>query len=141
MERKAICQCGALCARVTGDPRISYVCHCRACQRRTGAVLHAGGYYFKSQVSYQGVSRVYTRRADSGFDIRFHFCRECGTSVYWETDKYPDQCGIASGCFADPDFPPPSLSMWEQSRHPWLELPASLQRLERGIAADGTPMR
>jgi hypothetical protein len=116
MERIAQCQCGSLRAIASGEPKLSYVCHCKACQRRTGAAVHSGAYFSKDAVRYDGPAKVYGRMADSGFVIRFHFCPECGTSVYWETDKYPDRCGIAVGCFADPAFPAPVLSMWEVLR-------------------------
>jgi len=78
--------------------------------------------------------------ADSGFEIQFHFCPTCGTTVYWETEKYPDRCGIAVGCFADPTFPPPVMSMYEQFKHFWLHLPPGISHLVLGIDADGRPM-
>lgn len=106
MERMAICHCGQLRAIASGEPERVYVCHCKACQRRTGAVIHNGSSWPKSQVRIEGEDRVYGRMADSGFEIRFHFCPNCGTSVFWEGDRNPATYGIAVGCFADPDFPP-----------------------------------
>ena len=35
----------------------------------------------------------------------------------------PGKTAIAAGCFADPDFPEPSLSVWEESKHDWLTFP------------------
>jgi len=87
----------------------------------------------------EGTSKVYARRADSGFGIRMHFCPECGTTVYLETDKTPDICGIPVGCFADPDFPGPTLSVWEETRHSWLSLPADMGHLAKGVGVDGRP--
>jgi hypothetical protein len=111
MERTAQCHCGSLRAIALGQPRINNVCHCRACQRRTGSLLHAGAYFLKADVRCEGANKVYTRRADSGFDAHFHFCPDCGTSVYWRLDRIPDFVGIAVGCFVDPDFPPPQWSV------------------------------
>jgi hypothetical protein len=95
----------------------------------------------KVDVQFSGNARIFTRMADSGFAIRMSFCPECGSTVYWETDKYPDRCGIAVGCFADPTFPPPTMSMWEDSKHPWLGLPDGMRHLELGLQANGQPMR
>ena len=39
MERVAHCQCGSLRAITAGELDIVNVCHCRACQRRTGAAI------------------------------------------------------------------------------------------------------
>jgi hypothetical protein len=71
-------------------------------------------------VRIEGEHKVYGRIADSGSEIRFHFCPNCGSSVFWEGDRSPTTCGIAVGCFADPDFPAPTSSGWEESMHPWL---------------------
>jgi hypothetical protein len=60
--------------------------------------------------------------------IRFHFCPDCGSSVFWEGDRSPTTFGIAVGCFADPEFPAPTSSGWEESMHPWLGLPADTAR-------------
>jgi hypothetical protein len=92
------------------------------------AVIHNGSRWLKSQVQIEGEHKVYGRIADSGFEIRFHFCPNCGTSVLWEGDRSPTTCGIAVGCFADPDFPAPTSSGWEESMHRWLGLPADAAR-------------
>jgi hypothetical protein len=140
MERVAQCQCGSLRVIASGEPASSYVCHCKACQQRTGAVVHSGAYFPKEQVRAEGPSKVYSRVADSGFAVDFHFCPTCGSSVYWVSDKRPDHSGVAVGCFADPTFPAPKRSVWEESKHPWLGLPSEIESLELGFNADGSPM-
>ena len=50
MERIAQCHCGQLRAITSGEPDSVYVCHCKACQRRTGAVIHNGSRWLRSQV-------------------------------------------------------------------------------------------
>jgi hypothetical protein len=124
----------------SGTPANSYLCHCIACQRRTGAIVHSGAHYHKDQLRFEGESKIYARISDTGFEVRFHFCPDCGTSVYWETNKYPNQCGIAVGCFADPEFPPPTRSIWEESKHDWLGLPEGIEHLKKGVGPNGRPM-
>jgi hypothetical protein len=140
MERIAQCHCGSLRAVVSGEPALSYVCHCKACQHRTGTAVHFGAYFPKERVRPEGPSKVYSRIADTGFAIHFHFCPTCGTSLYWISDKRSEHCGVAVGCFADPSFPAPTLSCWEESRHPWLSVPPNTEHFELGIRADGSPM-
>jgi hypothetical protein len=122
------------------EPRKSYVCHCLACQRRTGAIVHSGAFFSKSRVRLDGPRSIYTRVADSGAEVKFYFCPTCGTTVVWESNKYPDDYGIAVGCFADPSFPVPMRSVFEESKHLWLELPPGIERLAKGLNPDGTPM-
>ncbi len=109
-----------------------YVCHCRACQRRTGAVVHSGCAYPKTQVRIEGDHKIYERDADSGFKIRFHFCPNCGSNVFWEGDKDPNIYGITVGSFADPNFPPPTFSVWEEVMHPWLGVATVTEHYAQG---------
>ncbi|HSA82403.1 MAG TPA: GFA family protein [Geminicoccaceae bacterium] len=91
-----------------------------------------GAYFAKDKVRVEGASKIYARRADSGYEMSFHFCPDCGSNVYWEASRFPDHCGIAVGAFADPTFPLPSFSVWEESMHPWVRLSADVQRFRQG---------
>ena len=90
------------------------MCHCKACQRRTGAVVHSGSRWRKTQVRIEGENKIYARMADSGFEIRFHFCPSCGSNVYCEGDRAPEYYRITVGSFADLGFPAPAFSVWRR---------------------------
>jgi hypothetical protein len=83
--------------------------------------VHAGAFFSGQNVRIEGTSKVYTRISHTGFAVHFRFCPTCGTSVYWIRDRQPDKLGVAVGCFADPTFPVPTHSVWEEQ--------ASLARL------------
>src|ERR1700739_1408284 len=89
MERIAECHCGRLRAITSGEPESGYVRHSKACQARPGAIIHSGSRWLKSQLRIEGEHKIYGRIADSGFEIRFYFCPNCGTSVFWEGDRRP----------------------------------------------------
>ena len=108
MERTAQCHCGQLKVIASDEPERVYLCHCRACQQRTGTAFHFGATYAKERVRLDGERRVYERGSDSGNLIRFHFCPNCGTTLYWEGDRNPAVCGVAVGAFEPGAFPPPS---------------------------------
>jgi len=55
--------------------------------------------------------------ADSGYEARFHFCPNCGSNVFFEGNKLPQLYGIMIGCFADPTFPLPTYSHFEEDNH------------------------
>lgn len=121
--RTASCHCGALRLACEGDPRFIAMCHCELCQRRTGTSYNLGAWFERSAVDTQGAEHTYTRTGDdSDVGIIFHFCPTCGTSVYWNSPagSLPEMLGVAVGCFADPDFPAPSLSVYGRRRHHWL---------------------
>jgi len=141
MERVAECHCGQLKAIASGEPDRVYVCHCVACQRRTGSVIHNGTRWLKTQVRVEGEYKTYARQADSGFEIRFHFCPNCGSNVFWEGDRTPDFCGVTVGSFADPNFPAPTASVWEESKHAWLGVTSAQETHRQGFPPPPPPAR
>jgi hypothetical protein len=130
MERLAQCHCGSLRATTSGDPLLVNMCHCKACQRRTGALASNGAAFAKAQVRIEGPSKVFERDGQPGRKVRFYFCPDCGTSLYWDADVRPDWYLLAVGAFADPDFPPPSVSIFEESKHTWIHLPEGMKHLQ-----------
>ena len=120
--RRAACSCGQLSLAIEGEPVRISMCHCLACQRRTGAVISNQARFAREAVTISGTSTAWTRTADSGNALTFHFCPICGATVYWEGQGFPDHFAIAIGAFADPDFPQPTIAVWEELRHPWVTL-------------------
>jgi hypothetical protein len=82
-------------------------------------------------VRIEGASKVYARNADSGYEVRFHFCPNCGSNIYYEFDRSPDECGIPVGTFADPDFVSPTYSAYEESMHHWVRLPSGIDHFPK----------
>ncbi len=119
-SRTASCSCGRLKATLAGEPRLVVACHCRECQRRTGSVFGVGAYFPRAQVQTAGPFTLYIREVGDGKSARLHFCPTCGSTVFWELDRRPEFVGVAVGAMADPQFPPPTVSTWEGSRHPWV---------------------
>jgi len=119
MERNATCSCGQLVVRCNGEPALVSVCHCPSCQKRTGSPYGIAAFFPRADVQANGRTRRYTRTADSGFEVTFHFCPDCGSTVFWQPQRKPDMIAVAVGAFADPTFPPPSQEVYQQHRHPW----------------------
>lgn len=123
MNRLASCSCGQLSARVTGDPVRNSICHCLACQRRTGSVFGQQARFLRANVTVTGTSTVYTRTGDEGSRAHFHFCPQCGATVFYEPEALPAFVSIPVGAFADPGFPPPTVSVYEERMHAWVVPP------------------
>jgi hypothetical protein len=125
--RQASCSCGQLRVIAEGDPIRVSVCHCLACQRRTGSVFGAQARFPADKVRIEGQSKEYVRISDEGEPRPFHFCPECGSTVYYYLPIMPDAIAIPVGAFADPDFPQPTFSIWESRRHAWVTLPSGVE--------------
>jgi hypothetical protein len=131
--RRAACSCRQLHLAIAGEPSRVSMCHCRECQRRTGAVLSNQARFRREQITFAGASTAWTRTAESGNTLTFHFCPVCGSTVYWEGQGFPGLVAVAIGTFADQTFPAPTVSVWEGERHDWVTLPAEagVQRVEK----------
>ena len=121
--RHAACSCGQLRVACEGKPVRVSICHCLDCQRRTGSVFGAQARFPRTQVRIEGQSTVWSRPADSGGAVTFHFCPVCGSTVYWHLKAAPDVVAVAVGAFADPGFGPPRHSVYERRRHGWVVVP------------------
>jgi hypothetical protein len=119
-KRLATCVCGQLTASCSGDPAQVSLCHCLACQRRTGSTYGLAALFPRENVMVAGDTKAYTRSSDSGFPITFHFCPDCGSTVYWTPDRKPEMVAVAVGAFADPAFPAPSREVHAEHRHGWV---------------------
>lgn len=122
MKRTASCSCGQLEVTCEGDPARISVCHCHACQRRTGSAFGVQARFPKDKTTIRGASTAYTRTGDSGMKIELHFCATCGATVYYTIDAQPDLVAVPVGNFADRDFPEPRFAVYEARRHPWLKI-------------------
>ena len=128
--RLATCSCGQLSASCAGEPVRVSVCHCLACQKRTGSAFGAQARWPAAQVEIAGRAMRYVRTADSSNTVTFHFCPDCGSTVYYRLDHAPDVVAVALGCFGDPDFPAPKISVYESRKHSWVNAPAGAEHLD-----------
>ena len=117
-SRTASCSCGQLRIEVQGEPLGVGVCHCLACQRRTGSVFAALA-AFAAPYKVFGNATEYVRVGDQGARFKFRFCPVCGTTVFHTEEGHEQSSvGVAVGAFADPSFPPPQDSVYDCRRHP-----------------------
>ena len=129
---RANCQCGQLAVRLPGPTPAVVACHCIDCQRRTGSPFGVMAYYPEDQLTITGHARRYARKAASGGIFETYFCPECGSTVYARAAKHPTLIGVAIGTIADPSFQAPARSVWEQSKHHWVQIPGDAEHFPQG---------
>jgi hypothetical protein len=122
--REATCACGELKVEFDGDPAFVSACCCTQCQRRTGSFFGVTAFFAAEQMApVIGGERLFRRAGASGAHLTFHFCPNCGSSVYWEPERWPGYVGVAGGAFNDIDFPSPQVITWTETQHPFVRLP------------------
>ena len=118
--RLASCSCGQLTAQVSGDPVRVSICHCLACQRRTGGPFAQQARFPRENVLTSGASTTFGRTGDEGSTATFHFCASCGVTVWYTAEGLDDFIIIPVGVFAEPGFPAPTVSVYEDRKHDWV---------------------
>ena len=118
--RIATCRCGQLQARCHGDPVRISVCHCLDCQKRSGSAFAVQARWPETQVELTGTYSEWAQAGDSGELATFRFCGTCGATLAYSNEGMPGLIAIAVGAFADPGFPPPHFSVYENRKHSWV---------------------
>lgn len=120
--RTATCPCGQLSLTCTGDPMRISACHCLDCKRRSGSAFAVQARFAPETVTVTGTSKQWTRISDAGNEAVFHFCPDCGTTVWYHALPHRALFAVPIGTFADPAFPAPVYSVYEQRKHAWVEI-------------------
>ena len=128
--REASCSCGQPPASVTGDSVGVSICHCLECQRRTGSPFGEQARFDTADVQVSGQASTWTRASDEeGEQRECSFCPDCVSIVVCRFEHAPDLILVPVGAFADPAFPPPTRSVWEERRHTWVVVPEGAERI------------
>jgi hypothetical protein len=56
-----------------------------------------------------------------------HHLADCGATVFYTLSTVPDVVAVPIGAFAEPAFPPPTVSVFESRRYPWLAMTAAME--------------
>lgn len=118
----ARCSCNALAVETAAAAQFVIACHCRACQRRSGAAFGAGAYFDRAAATVIGNPREYCRTPDAGGTFRSFFCGTCGTTVFWTIDDHPGLIGVALGTFDTPITGVAVHSLYERTKLDWITL-------------------
>jgi len=80
-----------------------------------------------SAVRVDGRHSDYVRISDEGEERTFHFCPDCGATVFYTVSTRPGFVAVPIGAFGEPGFPPPTVSIYESRQHPWLALTTPME--------------
>lgn len=123
------CLCGAIRYSFQGEPEWSSHCHCRSCQKATGAAfttwvgLNSENFeVIKGQITVCNTSQGVERG----------FCNQCGTSLsYVAEEGWPGQISILAPTLDDPAIATPTSHVYVEHQLPWVKLDDGLPRHER----------
>ena len=114
------CACGSIryvCAR---SPVAMLNCHCRDCQRSSGAPFASGVVVLVSDTTITGTPKTYSVRAGSGSLAIRSFCFECGAPLFARGEAAPGVMSIRFSTLDNQSEFQPMLDIWTSSAQPWV---------------------
>jgi hypothetical protein len=110
------CQCGAIRFALSATPKRVSICHCRMCQKATGAP-------FASFADIERADFAWTRGKPAAFQSSSialrDFCADCGTPLSFRLIDGP-KIEILTGNFDHPDRVIPTRQYGTESRLGWV---------------------
>ena len=109
------CLCGKVRFRVTAAGIDSGYCHCRMCQRNTGAPVVAWTTFPAASFSWMaGSPAIYV----SSPNVQRQFCAECGSYMVFRIQD-SKEVSVNTASLDDPASFPPRMHIFTESRIPW----------------------
>ena len=97
------CSCGSVRYELRDHPIWINACHCNACKKRTGSAYGISMVCEASAAQdFAGEVKTFVRRGDSGNDVHYEFCPNCGTTLRWQVNALPNRRIYAGGTLDDP---------------------------------------
>jgi hypothetical protein len=123
------CDCRHVRYRLLTRPLFVHCCHCRWCQRESGASFALNAMIESDRVQLlAGAPELVLTPSDSGLGQRIARCPQCRLALWSHyAGSGPAVSFVRVGTLDDPDLLPPDVHIFTASKQPWVPLP------------DGTP--
>jgi hypothetical protein len=113
------CLCGKVRFRVSAPALDTGYCHCRMCQRNTGAPVVAWATFPAASFSWiSGQPGTYA----SSTEAKRSFCATCGSYLVFEGAAFPGEISVNTATLDAPESFPPRKHIFAGTRIPWLHV-------------------
>ena len=116
------CNCGAVRFEVTEPLPIAGYCHCKRCQRRSGAAASASAHPAPGSFRIVAGEDALTRWKPEVGGEKW-FCGICGSHIYANNPSHPDSIGIRLGAFDGDPGVRPSVRQFVSYAAAWEAIP------------------
>ena len=113
------CQCGAIRYESSGHSKALYVCHCVECRKQSASAFGMSLVVDRSGLRVtRGSPQFWTRRADSGGEVRCAFCADCGSRLWHEREGISETVSIKAGSLDEPVDMTDAVHIWTSRKLP-----------------------
>lgn len=113
------CLCGSCAYTIEGEAVVVAHCHCRDCQRLSGAGHTTGAMFPKDGVTLIGVPATFSLRSDSGSTVTRLFCGTCGSPLFGINTGMPGFMTVCLGTLDASDALKPQVAIFTRTRRAW----------------------
>jgi len=119
------CTCRAVRYRMTSKPIFVHCCHCRWCQRETGASFALNALIEADRVVLLcGSPQMIDTPSNSGKGQKIVRCPTCRIALWSNYGGAGDKVRfVRVGTLDDPDRFPPDIHIFTMSKQPWVVIP------------------
>lgn len=120
------CDCRRVRYRLTAPPLVVHCCHCRWCQRESGASFALNAMIEADFLESLGEApEIVHTPTESGRGQRIARCPTCRVAVWSHySSAGPLIAFVRAGTLDAPDRLPPDIHIYTTSKQPWVILPA-----------------
>jgi hypothetical protein len=123
------CLCRAIRYEVTVPITELRACHCRDCQKSSGAGGAVNAMIPSSAFRItQGTPKRYTVTADSGRILHRFFCADCGSPIYSRREVLPEVTSLRIGTLDDAPPMKITTNIWTRRARPWAYIDPATQQ-------------
>jgi len=122
------CDCRAVRYRLESAPLFVHCCHCRWCQRESGASFALNAMIESDRLTLlAGQPEAVPTPSESGYGQTVMRCLSCGLALWSHyAGSGPLVAFVRVGTLDEPDRLPPDIHIFTASKQPWLVLPAGI---------------
>src|ERR1700730_16723161 len=122
------CDCAVVRYRMVKQPLFVHCCHCRWCQRESGASFALNAMVEADYVVHMGAEpEIIDTPSNSGKGQKIARCPQCRVAVWSNyAGAGPVIRFVRVGTLDAPDHLPPDIHIFTSSKQPWVQLPADV---------------
>lgn len=123
------CFCGAVEFSAANSSKWCAHCHCSMCRK-----THGAGYV--TWVGYEQDQVTFTRGGDqltwydSSAGAQRGFCRQCGSSMFFRSERWAGELHIALGCMKSEIDRQPDANVFFDQHVDWMPVDTSLKQVD-----------
>ena len=119
------CLCGAVRYEAEVFQHRAFYCHCRMCQRSSGAPAEIAVFVKSGSLRFTKKEPKYYQSSHFG---QRGFCSHCGSRLIWTSSQHPDWTNLSVGCLDHPENAVPTSHSSVESQLPWYTFDDGLPR-------------